>query len=170
MKRILIRTLRHTEFPQAMQLVRDVFARHVAPAFSEEGVLEFGSFVTLESALQRLKQGHHFLAACMGETLAAVAEVRDSRHICLLFVLDEFQRKGIGRQLANACVELCAREIPGLERITVNASVNAVDAYRRFGFLPTDTEQCHNGIRFVPMALDISGVQAVTTPLNAAHP
>lgn len=170
MERILIRTLRHNEFPQAMQLVRDVFALHVAPAFSEEGVQEFDSFVTLESALQRQEQGHHFLAASMGDTLAAVAEVRDSRHICLLFVLDEFRRKGIGRQLTNACVELCARKNPGLERVTVNASINAVDAYRHFGFLPTEPEQCHNGIRFVPMAIDISNARPLATPLNEAHP
>jgi Predicted acyltransferase len=95
----------------------------------------------------------------MDATLAAVAEIRDDRHICLLFVLDEFQRMGIGRRLANACVELCVRETPGLESVSVNASINAVDAYRHFGFLPTADQQCHNGIRYVPMALDISKVR-----------
>ncbi|WP_022661082.1 GNAT family N-acetyltransferase [Paucidesulfovibrio longus] len=151
----MIRPLPPEDLPQAMRLVREVFQRHVAPEFSPAGIQEFSSFTTDESAQERRNQGHVFLAARIGDDLAGVAEVRDHNHICMLFVRDDRRCSGIGRLLVRTCADLCRQVNPSLAQITVNASPNAVGAYLRFGFLPTDQEQLHNGIRFTPMALKL---------------
>lgn len=152
---LMIRLVPPEELSQAMCLVREVFQQHVAPEFSLAGIEEFSSFTTQESAQERHKQGHVFLAARIGDDLAGVAEVRDHNHICLLFVRNDHRCSGVGRRLIRACAALCRQVNPNLERLTVNASPNAVEAYLRFGFQPTEQEQLHNGIRFTPMALEL---------------
>ena len=37
---------------------------------------------------------------------------------------------------------------------TVNSSLYAVEVYRHLGFVPTDTEQLTNGIRYTPMRFE----------------
>ena len=37
---------------------------------------------------------------------------------------------------------------------TVNSSPYAVEVYRHLGFVPTDTEQLTNGIRYTPMRFE----------------
>jgi len=45
--------------------------------------------------------------------------------------------------------------VPYPDGITVNASTNAVDAYRVFGFEATGGERTVHGIRHVPMTLPL---------------
>lgn len=149
----VIRPLRPEELPSAMQLVLTVFHQHVAPGFSPEGVREFASYATLQSARERLAGGDVFLAAELDGELAGVAEVRENNHLCLLFVHSAHRCSGVGRRLVRAAVAHCRTANPELRELTVNASPNAVAAYRRFGFRPLDEERCQHGIRHVPMAL-----------------
>ena len=46
--------------------------------------------------------------------------------------------------------------INGHETLTVNSSPYAVEAYRHFGFVATDTEQLTNGIRYFPMVYPLN--------------
>jgi GNAT superfamily N-acetyltransferase len=84
--------------------------------------------------------------------IIGVIAVRDYNHIALFFVDTPFQRRGVGRELFRKALEICRCNNLGLSQITVNASPNSINAYESMGFQPTDSEQCVNGIRFVPMA------------------
>ena len=70
-------------------------------------------------------------------------------HINFFFVRKEYHRKGIGRKLFEAMLNDCDEK-----RITVNTSPYAVNIYKHFGFVPTDSEQETKGIKYTPMALD----------------
>jgi ribosomal protein S18 acetylase RimI-like enzyme len=68
--------------------------------------------------------------------IVGVIEVRQFRHISLLFVDDRFQRQGIARALVRHAVARCLSRRPDLRQITVRSSPYAVPIYERLGFLP----------------------------------
>jgi predicted GNAT family N-acyltransferase len=55
---------------------------------------------------------------------------------------------------------------PDTQKITVNSSPNATKAYEKMGFTVDDEEQCVNGIKFVPMSLDLNTKKSVNHLIN----
>lgn len=136
-------------------LVERVFIRFIAPYYSEEGVNEFLTYVQPHLLAARYLTNHFVVVSYHSNKLIGMIEARDSGHISLLFVDEAFQRKGIGKELVRRSLEICRRDRPELRTVTVHSSPNAVSAYERFGFEPEGPERIENGIRFVPMVLDV---------------
>ena len=63
-----------------------------------------------------------------------------------------YLRRGIGRRLFEAMRRDYARQV-----FTVNSSPYAVEVYRHLGFVPTDTEQLTDGLRYTPMRYEQGG-------------
>lgn len=104
---------------------------------------------------------NYLVGEVSGEFCGAVA-VLEHRHLRHLFVAPKFQGRGIGRQLWRAaCGAATAAGNPG--EFTVNASLNAVPVYQRFGFESFGGPQQNNGLIFQPMKL----VCAKDTPPTA---
>ncbi len=80
------------------------------------------------------------------------AALREHRHLQHLFVVPEFQQRGIGRQLWRA-VRDAALAAGNAGEFTVNASLNAVLVYQRFGFESVGGPQQLKGLIFQPMKL-----------------
>jgi GNAT superfamily N-acetyltransferase len=150
---VKIRLMRPGEETSVSALVVTTFQRDVAPLYAEEGIHEFLSYVTPEAIRSRRARNHVVLVAIQDASFVGVLELREYNHVSLLFVEATRQRQGIGRQLMNKAFRLCKTHHPGYGEITVNASPNAVKAYKRFGFHATGELQVKNGIGFVPMAL-----------------
>ncbi|MCB2190984.1 MAG: GNAT family N-acetyltransferase [Deltaproteobacteria bacterium] len=153
---VRIKPVPPAEVAAAAELVTRVFEQFVAPQFPPEGVSEFLSYATIAALEQRMAEGNLFLAAWSGERMTGFIEVRGLEHIAMFFTEGSLQGQGLGRSLLGRALEVCLKQKPDLERLTVNASPNAVDAYRRLGFKSTGGMQTHNGISFVPMALAIN--------------
>ncbi|MBU1161235.1 MAG: GNAT family N-acetyltransferase, partial [Proteobacteria bacterium] len=66
------------------------------------------------------------------------------------------QRIHIGRELLRKSLEICKKDNPALTEITVNSLPNAVNIYKKLGFAELEPEKEKNGIRFVPMKLELS--------------
>ena len=75
--------------------------------------------------------------------------MREPQHISLFFVKEAWHRQGVGRLLFDAMRRDYAAQV-----FTVNSSPYAVEVYRHLGFVPTDTEQLTNGIRYTPMRFE----------------
>ncbi|MGL1302105.1 GNAT family N-acetyltransferase [Vibrio parahaemolyticus] len=71
-------------------------------------------------------------------------------YIAQLYVLPEFQGRGIGSKLVSEVK--AASEVSSLQ---LKASLNAVGFYRKLGFEQTAEQQSINSITFVPMELRI---------------
>jgi GNAT superfamily N-acetyltransferase len=136
-------------------LVARVFDRHVAPLFSEEGVQEFLRYVSPDALRQRSNSNHFVLVARAGQDIVGAIEVRNHNHVSMLFVDTASQRQGIARELLRRALVICRGHRPHGREIDVNSSPNAVPAYERLGFRPKGPEQIEQGIRFVPMVLDL---------------
>ena len=138
-----------------IELVSRVFNEFVAPLYSQEGVLEFMKYLQVDELAERLKAGNFVLLAKSDGNIIGAVEVRNYSHIALFFVDGSHQKKGIGKELLEMVIAKCKTQNPDTQRITVNSSPNAVEAYQNMGFSAFEQEQVANGIRFTPMELSL---------------
>lgn len=153
-----IKTLESSAFSteQLSEFIREIFDEFIAADFSEEGVLEFYKYISPEKMKERHRNHFFLFAVDNNDQLSGLMEIRDNKHIALMFIKKEMQRKGIGKKLLSAAIEKCRKENPSLEKITVHSGANSLEAYKGMGFLETDQEKVSHGIRYTPMELKIS--------------
>ena len=137
-----VRRLAPEEIPAALELCWRVFLEFEAPEYPAEGVAAFRASLDDDERTRRLR----FYGAFDGETLVGVLCMRSPQHIADFFVDAAYHRRGIGRKLFAAM-----RRDYAHQAFTVNSSPCAVEFYRRLGFVPTDTEQLTDGLRYTPM-------------------
>jgi len=129
-----------------VQLIELSFGEAVAPTFSDEGVNRFMSGVSVHAIEQRLKAGSLFVVCRDNDLIRGMGEIRNGNHLNLLFVHPEEKNKGIGRRLFANLLERAQCQM-----VTVNASLNAIAAYRALGFIDRSQDQEKQGIKFRPM-------------------
>lgn len=82
--------------------------------------------------------------------LAAFIASRDTSHLFHLFVAPAWQGRGLARQLWRVMRD-AARAAGHRSGFTVNAALNAVPVYGRFGFQAEGAVQRTHGLAFQPM-------------------
>ena len=140
-----VRRLAPEEVPAALELCWQVFLEFEAPEYSPEGVAAFRASLDDKERVRKL----NFYGAFDGEKLVGVLCMRAPQHIGGFFVDAVYHCRGIGRRLFEAM-----RQDYEVQAFTVNASPYAVEVYRRLGFVPTDTEQLTDGLRYTPMRFE----------------
>jgi ribosomal protein S18 acetylase RimI-like enzyme len=141
-------------------LVIRVFKEFIAHQYSQEGVREFLKYVQPELLMRRSQTNHFVLLATTQDKIVGMIEIRNNRHVSLLFVDKRFQQRGIGRELLRRSLKICKLEIslkrsPELQEVSVNSSPNSIQIYERIGFRQKGSEQVKNGIRFTQMVLEL---------------
>ena len=129
-----------------LALIRDVFMEFEAPDYSKEGIAEFLDFLEPLSITAMLDDGEIRIWICEYDGCIIGAIAAGEKHINLLFVDGKFHRRGIARRLLEIMIENYKPTM-----ITVNSSPYAIEAYKKLGFVETDSEREENGIRFTPM-------------------
>jgi len=134
-----------------LQLVWDVFEEFEAHQYSTEGVREFQNYIEYSSIKRMLDNSEMMMWGCFhnGKIIGMIA-AKPPNHITLLFVDKQYHRQGIARALYQKIIDYYSRT-DDCSEISVNSSLYAVEAYKKLGFVATDTEQEKIGIRFVPM-------------------
>ena len=140
-----VRRLAPEEYQEALDLCWQVFLEFEAPEYSPEGVAVFRASLDDKEWVRKL----NFYGAFGGEKLVGVLCMRAPQHIGGFFVDAAYHRRGIGRRLFEAM-----RQDYETQVFTVNSSPYAVEVYRRLGFVPTDTEQLTDGLRYIPMRFE----------------
>lgn len=138
-----------------INIVTEVFNEFVAPQYSEEGITEFYKYANAANLAERSKENHRTVIAEHNNNPVAIIEIRNNIHISLFFNKAKLQRKGIGKQLLKYAIDMCLKNNPEIQKITVNSSPNATKAYEKMGFKAEGKEQCIHGIKFVPMSLEL---------------
>jgi GNAT superfamily N-acetyltransferase len=147
----------------AFVLVKSVFDEFVAPDYSKEGYTNFFKLVTPEY-LEKLHMRNGFvLGAFNDETIVGMIAIRDFNHISLFFVDRQFQKKGIGRSLFFAAVQII--ESQNLTDMHVHSSPFAIPFYKSIGFTGLGPECVEGGIRYLPMIRSGAGCTATSTPM-----
>lgn len=140
-----IRKIKDSELEGALKLVWDVFLKFEAPDYTDEGIKEFKDSIDNPDFIGKMEIYGGFI----DEELVGVVATREKHHLSLLFVREDYHKKGIGRSLYN----FVFGENPD-NFMTVNASPYAKAFYEHLGFRCTTEEQCINGIRFYPMKIE----------------
>ncbi|HKQ33299.1 MAG TPA: GNAT family N-acetyltransferase, partial [Thermodesulfobacteriota bacterium] len=152
---IYLRPMRPGEEIEVSNLVARSFNEFVAPDFPEEGIDEFFTYAN-PRALQKRSEGSHFVLVAESDGVpAGMIEVKELRHISMLFVDKAFHRKGIGKKLFTAALERIYSEAPVYEILTVNSSRFAVPFYESLGFVRSEEEKIIHGVIHIPMALSL---------------
>jgi GNAT superfamily N-acetyltransferase len=137
-----IRPILNKEQSEAMDLVWKVFLETGALGYSKEAINSFRAFLHNESQIKQLM----IYGAFAEQKIIGVLAVRNPKQIALFFIAKEYQKKGIGRALFDAWLSKAK-----VDTVNVNSALFSVDFYRRLGFIPADSEQFRDGIRYLPM-------------------
>lgn len=146
-----VRAAYHSDWDKAMELAWKTFLVFEAPVYKPEGIRSFHDFISDDMLHRMFLTGSYqmFVAFSDGE-MRGMITLRGGGHISLLFVDEDYQRRGIGRALIGTLATYMKEEM-GLNRMTVNASPYGVAFYHRLGFEDLGPEQEKDGIRYTPM-------------------
>jgi GNAT superfamily N-acetyltransferase len=155
-ERIAYRFIKPGEEQAVCELITRVFTATIAPVVSAEGAAQYlNVFAQPERMAERLKQGRFIIVATIGEAMIGAIEIKDDSQITAFFVDLDYRHKGIGRELLRRAGIECHHRIGTLGRMTANAPINAIEAYRDLGFRTVGPEKLFHGRNVIPMALDL---------------
>ena len=150
-----IRLAEKSEAEAISRFVSELTVTHIGPTLPVEGLEHLLRGMDVESTMTRMTDGFVYWVALDGSAIVGVAAVKLPSHIYHLFVRSDRQRSGIGRRLMDEALSFISDRCGGTT-VTVNSSLNAVDAYRRFGFRDAGDEVVDGaGVRFQPMLRDL---------------
>ncbi|TGN39121.1 GNAT family N-acetyltransferase [Marinobacter confluentis] len=84
----------------------------------------------------------------INDVIVGYISIKESSHLYHLFVAENYQGKGIAKELWNY-----ATSDSGIDIYTVRSSIFAVPVYRRFGFKESEEATSKDGISFQSMVL-----------------
>ena len=128
--------------------------KFIIDGFSEEGKNKLLLSMSPEAISAYFDQGYRYhVAERDGEILGIVA-TRDDTHLYHLFVAEVEQGNGLASRLWQRAKSDClSRSSP--EYFTVNASLNAQEVYKSWGFVPLAGIRETGGVKDIPMKLKV---------------
>lgn len=133
------------------------FLRSVAGTLSEEGVSTFSNIAAGNAFLDRMKADNLMLVAEKDGKIEGVIELKEGRHVAMLFINPEFQKQGIGRRLLSTALNHAK-----VETVTVRASLSSVHAYEKYGFECKGETGESAGLVYQPMVLKLNKAMHTT--------
>jgi len=130
------------------------FTASVADTLAGEGVATFSTIASAEALRARMKADNLMLVAECDGGVRGVVELREGRHIAMLFVEPDYQRQGIGGKLLAAVLDRA-----GVETVTVRASLSSVAMYEKHGFACKGEVSELAGLVYQPMEIDLDEVR-----------
>lgn len=154
---LLIRAIRQEEWKHAIRLVWRTFLKFDAPYCGSDGVRSFYDYIMDERLYKLYLIGSvRLYGAYMDSMLVGVMGLRGEDHISMLFIDEDYQKRGVGKCLLRSVLNACGPK-DAARHITVNASLYAVGFYRHLGFIDVEGARNNGGIISVPMELCARG-------------
>ena len=103
--------------------------------------------VAAAQAFAERMDGDNLMLVCVAQgAIAGVIELKEGRHVAMLFVAPGWQRRGVGMRLMAAALEQAREAV-----VTVSASLPSVAAYQRYGFVLAGDVGEYAGLVYQPM-------------------
>ena len=149
----ILRTMNPGEEVEVSNLVARSFNEFIAPDFPDEGIEEFFRYSNPRALIKR-SEGNHFVLVAEAEgTIAGMIEIREMKHVSMLFVDKAFQRRGIGKELLRAALDRIKAGSRPPRKVTVHSSRFALPFYESLGFVRIEEEKIIHGVIHILMAL-----------------
>lgn len=146
-----IRPLSHDDVDAASRLCMAAFIDSVAYTLADEGIATFRRLATAEAFASRINEDNLMWVAEVAGQPAGLIELKQGRHIAMLFISPELQRRGIGRRLIAEAIKHARSDM-----LTVSASLPSVPAYLDYGFHCSAEVSESMGIIYQPMELHLA--------------
>ncbi|MBW3503818.1 GNAT family N-acetyltransferase [Pseudomonas sp. NKUCC02_KPG] len=154
-----IRKLTHDDLPRVSALCLDAFMLAVAPSLSAQGVETFVRVAAVQAFSDRM-EGDNLMLVCVADgAIAGLIELKEGRHVAMLFVAPGWQRRGIGMRLMSAALEQARGEA-----VTVSASLSSVTAYESYGFSLAGDVGEFAGLVYQPMEKRLPETKSANRP------
>jgi GNAT superfamily N-acetyltransferase len=105
------------------------FSKSVAKTLSEDGISTFSKIAASNAFLSRMKEDNLMLVAECDGKIEGVIELKEGRHVAMLFVDPARQKSGVGRKLLSSALRYAR-----VDTVTVRASLSSVPAYKKYAF------------------------------------
>lgn len=138
------------------QLIKKVYDEFVAIDNVEEGNRFFNDWIEPAKIAERQQCQVNIWVAMNDLKLVGMIEIRENKYISLLFVDKEYQGQGIAKRLFEESLKVCLHRDPKPDKIYVHASPFSIPIYKKMGFAETGTLQEENGIKYLPMEMEIN--------------
>ncbi len=139
------------DWKPAMTMIWKTFMKYDSKDYTDEGIQNFFAFITDDNLYRSFLMGNYqMMVALDGERIIGAASVRNVNHLSLLFVDEEYQRRGVGRMLLNTMCKYLKEEA-GEQYMSLKAAPYAVEFYRKLGFAIVSPEEVYSGIRVTSM-------------------
>lgn len=148
---MIIRKVEEKDLEAVSAICMDSFLRSVAGTLSDEGITTFSNIAARDAFLDRMKGDNLMLVADNNENVEGVIELKEGRHVAMLFIRPERQKSGIGRKLL-----LSALNHAKVKTVTVSASLSSVAAYEKYGFECSSEVGESAGLIYQPMELKLN--------------
>ncbi|MET4616339.1 GNAT superfamily N-acetyltransferase [Stenotrophomonas sp. 2619] len=153
----MVRTLLETDREEASAVCMRAFLTAVAPSLSSTGVETFGTIAAADGFAQRSGPDSLQVVYDDAGVIKGVAELKERRHVAMLFVDPACQRQGVGEALLAAVMAQARSEV-----VTVNASLSSVAFYQRHGFACSAEVGESAGLIYQPMTRSVSHAAEAT--------
>lgn len=156
---MIVRKMEEKDLEAVSAICIDSFLQSVAGALSDEGITTFSNVAARDAFLDRMKGDNLMLVAENDENIEGVIELKEGRHVAMLFIRPERQKNGIGKMLLLSVLNYAKVEI-----VTVRASLSSVVAYEKYGFECSGEVDESAGLVYQPMKIKLN--KAVHAALN----
>ena len=129
----------------------DAFMGSVAPTLKEEGIKTFQAIASLASLEGRMEAENEMIVYESDGEVVGYIELKEGRHIAMLFVSPSFQKKGVGKSLISKILPYAKSDV-----ITVSASLTSIPAYLNFGFEYAGEVSESAGLTYQPMQIKLN--------------
>ena len=146
-----VRKMKQQDLASVSSICMKAFIHSVAPSLSSEGIDTFRGIAAEDSFSNRIKGDNTILVFEDEGKVKGVIELKEGRHVAMLFVDPESQNKGIGNELISEVMAYARTKT-----ITVSASLNSVSAYLKYGFACTGEPDEKSGLKYQPMELELN--------------
>lgn len=126
----------------------DAFMETIAPTQGKKGIQTFQRIASRGSLESRMDADNEMLVYENNGEVVGFLELKEGRHIAMLFVSPGAQKKGVGKSLVSAMLPYAKNDI-----VTVSASLTSVSAYRQYGFECSGYVSESAGLTYQPMEL-----------------
>jgi GNAT superfamily N-acetyltransferase len=153
---ITIDELKTNEIDYVSSMIDNIFDEFVGMDYSLEGNSTFKDYINPQNIFNRFSdKSSQFFTVKYENKIIGIMEIKNTDHISLFFVKNEFHGQGIGKLLFRYYLEKRKNENTGIKAITVNSSIYAEKIYEKLGFIKTNGLQEKDGIKYIPMEYKI---------------
>lgn len=143
------------DWEPAMEMAFETFMKFEAKEYGSEGTFNFVRFVTDDMLRKMFQKGEYKLfVAKDGDDVIGMISLRNGNHISLLFVKEEYHRKGVGKHLVKH-LHKYMKENTIYDKLTLHAAPYAIPFYYKMGFKDAGMITRNQGIVYTPMEYEL---------------